>query len=442
MKSELITMSKAELIRLQAMHHLQAGTLRQADVARQLSLSVRQIKRLWRAYQEGGAGALLSKRRGRPGNRRLDPHFVARAVHLVRTHYPDFGPTFAGEKLLERHGLHIARETLRQAMIADGLWQAKRAPRRAVHRPRDRRPCFGELVQIDGSAHAWFEDRGPRCTLLVFVDDATSQLVGLRFVQSETTWGYFDLLERYLRREGKPLSLYGDRSSIFRQTRPALASNNQTQFARAMDALHIQVICANSPQAKGRVERANGVLQDRMVKELRLHGISTIDAANDYVEEFRSGYNARFAVEPASSVNAHRPLDQDDDLSRIFTMQFPHTISANLTLQHRNIVYEILEPLRARRLRHVAVNVCEARSGRVRIELKGLPLRHRVAVRHTAQGSVLTRKELNCTDGARPVSASKAHAPAPNHPWKKPLPQRDPQEALYIWRERDKSTRR
>lgn len=418
MKSELYTMSQDELDRLEAMHHLQSRILTQCDVARQLRLSVRQVKRLWRRFCIGGAAALRSTRRGRPSNRRLNAEFVAAAVQLVRTHYADFGPTFASEKLLERHDVRIARETLRQAMIADGLWQPSAAPRRTVHPPRARRPCFGELIQIDGSAHAWFEDRGPRCTLIVFVDDATSKLTGLRFVQAESTWSYFVLMDGYLRREGKPLAFYGDRSGIFRKNLASLQGDRHTQFGRAMDALQIQMICANSPQAKGRVERANGVLQDRLVKELRLRGISTLESANAYVEEFRMCYNERFAVQPASMINAHRPLAAEDDLDRILTIQTARKISVNLTLQHRTIVYEILEPHSKHRLQHADAMVCEDRKGKITIEHNGRPLHYRVLHEHSTQGTIASRKELLAIDATISVRKSTAHTPAADHPWR------------------------
>jgi hypothetical protein len=265
MRSDLIAMSPQELRRLEAMHQLEARVATQGEVALRLQLSTRQVKRLWRTYRSNGERGLVSAKRGRPGNRRRDPADIERAIALVREHYADFGPTFASEKLAEQHQLAVDRETLRKAMIAAGLWRAK--PRKAAyHPPRERRPCFGELVQIDGSPHAWFEDRGPKCTLLVFIDDATSALVGLRFAHNETTAEYFALARIYFAQYGLPQAFYSDRFGIFRINVASSPTNDQTQFGRALDQLDIALICANSPQAKGRVERVNRTLQDRLIK--------------------------------------------------------------------------------------------------------------------------------------------------------------------------------
>ncbi len=215
MRSDLIEMSPKELTRLEGMHALRSGTATQVQIARRLRLSVRQVKRLWRAFGRDREAGLVSKRRGRPGNRRHPAAFLEQAIGLVREHYADFGPTFAGEKLAQRHGVDVNRETLRKAMIAAGLWKPK-PRRRAYHPPRERRPRFGELVQIDGSPHAWFEGRGPRCTLLVFIDDATSKLVALRFVKTETTNAYFVLANQYFKQYGFPEAFYSDRFSVFR----------------------------------------------------------------------------------------------------------------------------------------------------------------------------------------------------------------------------------
>ena len=258
---ELLSMSHPELARLEACQRLQAGLLTQAEAARQLALSERHVRRLLSRYRRVGPAGLQSRRRGRPSNRRVPADRLSRAIELVRERYPDFGPTFANEKLREVHDLHLSTETLRQAMITAGLWQAKRKPHRQVHVPRERRPCFGELVQIDGSPHDWFEGRAMRCSLIVFIDDASSALLALRFVPVESTWAYFEVLRDYLADYGRPLALYSDRHSIFRAATSESAIRKDTQFGRALKDLDIELLCANSPQAKGRVERANRTLQ-------------------------------------------------------------------------------------------------------------------------------------------------------------------------------------
>src|SRR4029077_10614717 len=245
-----------------------------------------------RGLKQDGAASLVSKHRGKPSNHRLPTEVRTLALSIVRERYADFGPTMAAEKLSEHHGCSVSRETLRGWMIADGLWQDRRdgfprpphARRRrgrrhrppAPHQPRRRRDCLGELVQIDGSEHAWFEDRGPPCTLLAFVDDATSRLMELRFATSESAFDYFRATRGYLEMHGKPVAFYSDKHGIFRvNSKEAAGGDGVTQFGRALLELNINIICANSPQAKGRIERAFGTLQDRMVKELRLAGVSS-----------------------------------------------------------------------------------------------------------------------------------------------------------------------
>ena len=221
----------------------------------------------------------------------------AQVARLIRTQYGDFGPTLAAEKLHERHEHRLSAETLRQWMIADGLWQPKSRKRARIHPRRPRRPCRGELVQIDGSPHDWFEGRGPRCTLIVFIDDAAGELMALRFAPAETTWAYMQTLQAYLNQHGRPVALYSDKHSIFRINHPE-HEGELTQFSRALKTLDIAPIHANTPQAKGRVERANQTLQDRLVKEMRLRAISDIDTANTFLRAFIEHYNQRFAVAP------------------------------------------------------------------------------------------------------------------------------------------------
>ena len=266
----VVSMSKREFDRLEVLTDVRSGRLRVADACAVLGLSRRQAFRLLRGLREGGAASLVSKHRGRPSNRRLSAAVRDLALALVRERYRDFGPTLAAEKLVERHGCAVSRETLRQWMIAEGLWVDRRHRLPSPHQPRRRRDCLGELVQIDGSEHAWFEDRGPPCTLLAFVDDATSRLMGLRFVASESAFSYFLATRAYIEAHGKPVAFYSDKHGIFRVNRKDSTGEELTQFGRALSELNIDILCADTPQAKGRVERAFGTLQNRLVKELRL----------------------------------------------------------------------------------------------------------------------------------------------------------------------------
>jgi len=297
---ELLTMSPREITRMEVMQRLKEKRLTQKEAARLLDISVRQVKRLWQAYQQHGASGLISARRGRPSNNRLDAGVIQQARDLIYARYQDFG-TLAHQKLTEVQHLRLSRESVRRIMIKEGLWKPKRAKQPPVHQMRERRACYGELVQIDGSDHAWFEERGPKRTLLVFIDDATGQLGELWFVPQETFFAYGEASRHYLERYGKPVAFYSDKHSIFRvnQPRPLATTSGLTQFGRAMQELDIQIICASSLQAKGRIERANQTLQDRLVKELRLRGISDLQTGNAYLPEFHEDFNRRFAVVPA-----------------------------------------------------------------------------------------------------------------------------------------------
>ena len=295
---ELLTMSKQELTRLEIMNRVKEKHLTQKEAAKMLNLSIRQIKRLFHAYKAQGAKGIVSRRRGKTSNHRLDVNLAQKALDLIEWKYSDFGPTLAHEKLIEVHQLSLSRESVRKIMIEEGIWKPKHAKQPPIHQMCERRACLGELVQIDGSEHAWFEERGPKCTLLVFIDDATGQLLELRFVSHESFFGYCEAARYYFERYGKPLVFYSDKHGIFHvnQEQTLGLGSGLTQFGRAMHELDIQILCANTPQAKGRVERAHQTLQDRLVKELRLRGISDMVAGNAFLPEFRDDYNRRFTV--------------------------------------------------------------------------------------------------------------------------------------------------
>ncbi len=418
--SDLLTMSTRELTRAETMQRLKDRTLTQLEAAARLNLCVRQVKRLWRAYQQGGPKALISRKRGRPGNRRLPPELRARALTLIHSHYADFGPTLAHEKLTEVHGLPLSVETVRQVMIADGLWQPRRRKAKAVHPLRERRACRGELVQIDGSPYDWFEGRAPACTLLVFIDDATGELLELYFTPAETTFSYFAGTRRYLIRHGKPVAFYSDQHGIFRVNQPqAVSGDGLTQFGRAMQELDIQILCASSPQAKGRVERAHQTLQDRLVKELRLRGIAGIEPANAFLPTFLADFNARFALPPRSPHDAHRPLASSDHLDRVFTLQCTRTLSTNLTLQYDRVIYQIQAPGTILALRKAQVLVREDPQGAITIEYKGRPLTYSVYTRQARQAEVVTTKTLDETlKSPLPGKERTPYVPPPDHPWR------------------------
>jgi hypothetical protein len=373
--------------------------LTQAEAARILGLTSRQVRRLRRAYERAGPGDLASKHRGRPSNRRLACELRREALATVRSGYEGFGPTLAHEKLTELHGLRLSVETLRHWMIEDGQWipRARREPR--IQQPRRRRPCRGELIQIDGSDHEWFEERAPRCTLLVFVDDATSALMELRFCESESAFSYFTAMRSYLEQHGKPVALYSDKATVFRvNKKEPQGGAGITQFGRALSSLNIDILCANTPAAKGRVERAHLTLQDRLVKELRLRGISDVKAANAFAPEFMADYNRRFARSPRSEHDAHRPLQPTDDLARIFSWQETRLVSKSLTLNYKRVLY-VLDPNEARSARGQRVGIEEREDGSLSfwhgeqpLLATAFPKEHGVQ-----QGEVVENKRLSAT---------------------------------------------
>jgi hypothetical protein len=298
-------------------------------------------------------------------------------------------------------------------MIAEGMWKAKRAKKPSAHQMRERRACFGELVQIDGSDHAWFEERGPKCTLLVYIDDATGQLGELWFVPDETFFAYCEASRHYIERFGKPIAFYSDKHGIFRVNQPRSlgSTSGLTQFGRAMQELDIQIICANSPQAKGRIERANQTLQDRLVKELRLCGISDIDKANAYLPEFQADFNRRFAVQPRSRHDAHRPLLKSENLDLILSHQQTGSLSKNLTVQYNHVIYQIQSDRPDYALRQAKVTLCENPQGEVTILYQNKPLAYTLYHKPPRQAEVVDTKTLD-----RQIKTPKS--PAPNHPWR------------------------
>jgi transposase len=407
-------MSTKELSRLEVMQRLEEKRMIQKEAAEVLGVSVRQVKRLVRAYRREGVKGLVSKRRGKPSNNRLSEETKQKALDLLKSKYTGFRPTLAHEKLEELEGLKISVESVRQLMIVEGLWKPKKARKVVTHQMRERRACFGELVQIDGSEHDWFEGRAPKSTLLVFIDDATGKLMQLLFVECESFFGYCQAAEGYFTRYGKPSAFYSDKHGIFRVNLPSSGhSDALTQFGRAMQELEIQIICANTPQAKGRVERVIQTLQDRLPKELRLRNISSPEVGNAYLPEFIADFNQRFAVPPRSTHDAHRPLTARDDLPRIFTWQETRTLSKNLTLQFRKVIYQIQTPRPTYSMRRASVTICLDAQEKITLLYKGKPLDYTIFHKQAHQAEIVDSKQIDRTLQNNP------HKPAADHPWRK-----------------------
>ena len=337
-------MSRKERNRLAVMGQVKHKKLSLREAADVMVLSYRQAKRVWRRFQKKGDAGLVHGLRGRPSARRKAAPLRAKILARYRSRYADFGPTLAAEYLRREDGLAVDHETLRRWLVAAGLWQSRR--RRQQHRQwRERKACLGQMVQLDGSHHDWFEGRRPKAVLMVMVDDATNE-TGARFFEEETTRASFETFDGWVEEHGVPCSVYVDRDSIYRCERAATVAEQvagqepQTQFGRAMSLLGVELILANSPQAKGRVERRNGLLQDRLVKALRLRGISDLAGANRYLEkEFLRELNGRFTVAPASPSDVHRPAP--GNLREVLSWEEERVVQRDWTVAWQNAWYQI-----------------------------------------------------------------------------------------------------
>jgi transposase len=422
---EHISMTIKELDRLEVISTLNRGEISQAEASETLGITIRQVRRLLKKYRSKGAVGLISKKKGAPGNHRLSEALKELSLDLIRTLYMPTNPTFAHEKLTEVHNLKISLSSVRQIMVQNGLWVENKVKKIRIYQLRERRPCLGELEQMDGSPHDWFEGRGPKCSLLYCVDDATGKIMAAIFAPSEALWPYFLLMQQYLNKHGRPLAIYLDKHGVFRVNRKeALSGDGVTQFGRAMKELGIELIFANSAPAKGRIERTNRTLQNRLVQELRLHNISNIAAANAYLPEFIEDFNRRFAVVPKSPNNAHRPLLGSHDLENIFTKKHTRQLSKNLTFQYKNTIYQIKTERESYAMRAAKVMLCEKQDGTISVFYKDKQLKFSVFHYQEKQGSVVDAKRLNeAVDNLQKQSKQQArkqpYKPSKKHPWKR-----------------------
>ena len=431
------------------------GKATQAEAARLLGLSVRQVRRIQRRLEAEGDAGIVHRQRSRPSHRAKPAAMRQAILASYRRQYSDFGPTLAAEKL-RRQGWQVDHETLRRWLLAEGLWRRQR--KRDKHRMRrERRACFGELVQADGSHHDWLEGRGPWLVLLVLIDDATSRVVA-RFYPGEATAGYMDLLKRYFRKHGRMRAIYADRHSIFQAT-DVRGEPVATQLGRALEALDIALIAANSPQAKGRVERFNGTAQDRLVKELRLAGATTLREANRVLgRTFLPQFNRRFTVPASSPTDAHRSLSSSMDLAAILSHQERRRVANDYTIQMDNRVYQLLPPVLPG-LRGGRVTVEKRLNGKMHVRLGDRYVKFRALPAAEASGALPPNprslshgqtpaerepKESSAAGTAEPpavrlasgrsgrtpaepcpppgeqtVATKQPHRPGPKHPWRK-----------------------
>ena len=391
-----ITYTAGEMDKLFLIKQIIKGELYQGEVAKQLRLSVRQVRRLVKRVKLQGAEGIKGLHKG--SNRSFTNAFKQKVLTIVINRYSDFGPTFAAEKLELCDGLKLNKETLRQWMIEAGMWKGRERKNARIHQSRERRPRFGELIQIDGSHHDWFEGRAPKCCLLVFIDDATSKIIGLHFDLTETTLGYMKLIKDHLVLYGRPIAYYSDKHSIFKMTREQAIDSRirDTQLHRALRELDIELICAHSSQAKGRVERANQTLQDRLIKEMRLAGVSTIEGANKFTKSFIIEYNKRFSVVPANPEDAHRKLHQNtQSLSNILSIQSKRRLTKNLEFSLNAKIYQIKTKTTGYRLRNAEITICNHTDGHMEVLHDNKPLEYSSIVTQAERIKQCDSKEIN-----------------------------------------------
>ncbi len=405
-----ITMSKEEIKRSEILRMADERLITQREGAKRIRITERHFRRLLQRYREGGPEGIISKQRGNPSNNRMPKGKKEKILNKLKGDYQGFGPTLASEKLLERDEIMVSKETVRQIMIDAGLHQPKTRKKGRIHPLRERRMRRGELVQMDGSYHAWLEDRAEKACLLLFVDDATSELLAAEFVEHESYQAYSALCKRYFRQNGLPEAFYTDRFSVFRVNQTNVTTTEaQTQFERAMAELGIELICASSPQAKGRVERANQTLQDRLVKEMRLAGIKDYETANAFLANYLPVYNLKFAVHPASPIDSHEPLRPENDLDLIFTKRVTRKLSKDLQFQFDRVIYQIETERPAYALQGREVTVCVGEKGKLTVLLNQTPLNFIRYIRQPKRNYLATSKDIE----------RKSFKPAPDHPWRR-----------------------
>ncbi len=408
-------MSIKEARRLSVMEQLDKKAMTIDQASRELRVGQRQVLRIKHRFKTEGAVGIISRRRGKPNVRQIPQEVRQKALKaLADPVCKGWGPTFAKEKLSLMHKIEVSAETIRKWMIEEGLWKSKKKKERKIYQRRTRRSRFGELVQGDGSHHAWFEDRGEKCALLVFVDDATSRITSGKFFPAETTEGYLDVLELHLKKYGIPRSLYVDKHSVFRVNRQEIKKGEgETHFGKVLKELGVGLICAHSPQAKGRVERANGTLQDRLVKELRLRDISSIEEGNAYLPEFIKQYNRQFGKKANEEEDAHLPLRSTDNLKKIFARKEKRKLSKDLSFQYKGIFYQ-LEIKERNRIRKTHVDILEMQGKPILVEVGGKSCGYKQWKEVSyQQPKIIDAKELELSWRSPKKSKPKKH-----HPWR------------------------
>lgn len=404
---DIVMASQRELKRLHIAQKVLEGSMKHTEAAGMLSLSIRQTGRIVQRVREEGPGGVVHRLRGKESNRKLPKELKYRVLELYCSKYEGFGPTLAQEKLLELDGICISDETLRIWLLEAGQWKKKRKGRK--HRQwRQRKDRLGEMVQVDGSHHDWFEGRGPTCVLMGYIDDATGRVYG-RFYGYEGTIPAMDSFKRYIRRHGIPMSLYLDKHTTYRSPgEPSIEDELNgreplSEFGRAVSQLGVTLIHAHSPQAKGRVERLFKTFQDRVVKEMRLRGISSMEDANAFLEKYLPIYNRRFSRKASETGNLHRAVPKGLNLHKILCIRTQRTVRNDFTIAHDRKLYQIEEVVTARK-----VSVEEYVNGSMGILSRG----RKVKFREITTRPEKPRKKPSKTPRRKTL-------PPKDHPWRK-----------------------
>lgn len=405
---DIIMMRHRELKRIHLIHKVLEGEITQGKAAELASLSERQVRRIVKRIREEGDKGIVHKSRGKESSRKTPHKLKERIVSLYRQQYEGFGPTLTAEKLFERDGIQVSKETVRTFLVETGDWQKKRN-RKKSRQWRQRKENCGEMLQMDGSHHDWFEGRGPKSVLMAYIDDATGRVFG-RFYEYEGTIPAMDSFKRYIRKYGLPLSVYLDKHSTYKSwakltDEDIMAGREEplSQFQRALEELEVKVIHAHSPQAKGRVERLFGTLQDRLVKEMRLKGIKSIEEANEFLKQYLPVYNKRFEVETRDNGNVHRRMPRGINLDRILCIKTERTLKNDNTIAHDKKLYQIEEGTKGKR-----VQVEQRINGTMRISYQGEFLKYREITQRPA------RKHRT----VRTAQKNSPAIPSPEHPWR------------------------
>lgn len=423
-ENRIIELTIKELNRCEILKMADEKRITQRKGAKRLKVTERHFRRLLQRYRIHGPEGIISGHRRKPSNNRMKQDKREKIIDRIKEDYPDFGPTLASEKLWERNGLKVSKETVRQLMIKEGLHKPKTQSTENIHQMRERKQHRGELVQIDGSYHTWLEDRADKACLLLFIDDATSEILAAQFAPHETYFSYAGLCKRYFHQHGLPEAFYADRFSVFRVNHSNVTRTEAlTMFERSLKELGIELICASSPQAKGRVERANQTLQDRLIKEMRLAKINNYKEANAFLDDYIHIYNQKFAVSPASPIDRHEPLRLENNIDLIFTKRYKRKLSKNLEFQYNRVIYQITSNRPTYALKGREITVCEDAEGKITVLLGQTQLDFKRFFRQPKRNALASSKNIE----------DKSYKPASDHPWRtygqrisgKPIPVSD-----------------